>query len=111
MPEQLQLGGLSDVDAKVRMVCFSPAAADLDRAVLVILSVHRGAANAIPSAEIAERVHLSPGEASRRLIAGAVESLVNFHRIPVGGSRVKPYGYFLIESAADLKQALAPLPG
>src|SRR4051812_31639382 len=94
--EQLQFGTV--LDELIEKTLRSLLATDLEKAVLGVLRMHRGSQNAIKSARIAEQLEMPHGETSRRNIAGAIENLVELHHIQVGGLRVPPYGYFLIET-------------
>jgi len=123
MNEQLQLGtcssGLpgsaggpevfspqSDLDVKIEKALRTVTLPESEKELLRVLSMHRGALNAIKSASLAEQLGLPAGENSRRWVAGTVQNLVELHRIPIGGLRVPPYGYFLIETRNDLDLAI-----
>jgi hypothetical protein len=111
MPEQLTLDVASDLDLKVAAALRCDLVSPRDFRVLTILNRHRGAASAIGSGPLAWQLNLPASENSRRIVTKAVETLRELHGIPIGGSRVPPYGYFLIETRADLEAALAPLTG
>lgn len=114
MTEQLQFGTV--LDELIEKTLRSLVATDIEKAVLGVLRLHRGSANAIKSSAIVEQLSFrgaAPAlrlghtkENSRRAIAGAIENLVELHRLPIGGLRVPPYGYFLIETPADLDLAI-----
>jgi hypothetical protein len=84
----------------------SPELAPTEKDVVKILGMRRGRASAVPSREIAHLLGVSWSEHTRRWICETVETLVLLHRLPIGASRVRPYGYFLIETAADLDVAI-----
>lgn len=112
MSEQLQFGAVTnELDALVGAALTSPELTRKEKQLLGVLNYHRGAASAIRSGDLAACLQLSGfnvglGEGSRRWIAAAVETLVQLHGIPIGGLRVPPYGYFLIETRADLDLAI-----
>src|SRR5258705_10920065 len=101
MSEQLQLGVTMydrwrDLDARVEEALRSPLLDEKDKEILRVIARHKGAAQAIRAGEIAERAGMLPGDVSRRKICSAIETFILLHKIPVGGLRVPPYGYFLI---------------
>jgi hypothetical protein len=71
---------------------------------LRMLREHKGAENPLQLNTIAIQLGMSP-----RDIKSAVKSLVEDFKLPIGGSRQKPFGYFLIVSGEDLEAALRPL--
>jgi hypothetical protein len=112
--EQIQLGlgeRGDELDAKVLAALRSEVIEDRTKEILRVIAGHKGAASAIRSGEIAEQLGLIVGEDSRRIITRAVELFVMFFKIPIGASREKPFGYFLIVDAADLELAVRPLWG
>ena len=113
MSEQLTLTAdlRSDLDERVEKALRSLELAEREKELLRILSMHRGALSAVTSASLAEQMGLPAGEESRRVITLGVETLRLLHRIPVGASRSKPAGYFLIETRKDLDVAMGPLLG
>lgn len=98
-----------ELDAKVAEALGSPLLAQREREILRVIAGHKGAANAVTAREVAERAGLRWTEQSRRKITSTVETCVRLLRIPIGGSRLKPYGYFLIVTDHDLAQATQPL--
>ena len=84
----------------------SPELTEQEKAIVVLLGAHRGAMNPIRSSQIAFHLGLPEAERTRRWIAQVIETLVLLHHLPIGGSRVPPYGYFLIETQADLDLAI-----
>ena len=82
-----------------------PAAAPMDaRRVLLIIAGHRGRASAVPLEKIGALLSLGDRE-----IKQAVKTLRDDFAMPIGASRVEPYGYFLCETAEDLAAAVRPL--
>lgn len=108
---EASLGSELSLDRKVRGVLYGHDAWEVDPKVLHILNTRRGAAHAVRSAEIAQMLELDGGEGGRRVVTKSIENLRLLHSIPIGGSRMKPYGYFLIETRSDLAIALQPLRG
>jgi hypothetical protein len=64
---------------------------------------HRGRANAISIARLTQETGLSD-----RTIKQQVETLVDTHRMRIGGYREDPAGYAIIETAEDLAAAVGP---
>src|SRR5712692_5203301 len=92
----------AELDAKIEAALASKMLTERDKEILRVIAGHKGAMSAIRSLEIAMLSGLPPrAEKSRREIASAVETFVTFFGIPIGGLRVKPYGYFLIVDRAD----------
>ena len=99
----------AELDAQVTRVL---GRADLDEPtaeLLRLLAGHKGAANAICIREIVERLTLNVEQWDPRTVKAAVKDLVERFGIPIGGSRKKPYGYFLILTAEDQADAARPL--
>jgi len=71
------------------------------RKLLQWLSYHRGASRAIQCAELAKYLKVSERE-----IKALAKCLVEDFDVPIGASRQKPYGYFLIETAQELEDAM-----
>jgi len=115
LSERLQLGTAierrGELDAKVAAALGSALLSEREKEVLRAIAGHQGAANAIRAEEVARQAGLEWCERTRRDIAGVVETAVLLFRIPIGGLRMKPYGYFLITSAGDLDLAIHPLWG
>ncbi|MBZ5702119.1 MAG: hypothetical protein LAN84_09750 [Acidobacteriia bacterium] len=116
MTEQLQFGVTltdrwAELDAKVAAALRSALLSEREKEVLRVIAGHRGAAQAIRAEEVARQAGMAWCERARREIAGVVETAVLLYRIPIGGLRMKPYGYFLIASAGDLDLAIHPLWG
>jgi hypothetical protein len=97
------------LDGRVSSAMADPLLEKFAREVLQIIWMHRGARNAIKAEDILLQLVRPVNENSRREIKGAVEDLVTRLRVPIGGSRQKPYGYFLIVTAADHDLAIQPL--
>lgn len=74
-----------------------------EKHLLEILLAHRGAAHPIQIKELVARLGLPERE-----IKSLKKSLVENFGVAIGGSRVPPYGYFLISTAEELEQALRP---
>lgn len=72
--------------------------------VLRMLRSHKGSLDPLPLDTITIQVGMAP-----RMIKRTMKSLVEDFGLPIGGSREKPYGYFLIVAPDDLKRALRPL--
>lgn len=107
MSEQLQFGDQKrETDGPVSKALSSPELTRAEKELLAVLSFRRGAKNAIRSQVLASQIGMPWNERTRRWIAAAVETLVQLHGIPIGGLRVPPYGYFLIETRADLDLAI-----
>lgn len=96
----------TDLNDRLARASRSAELTTAEKDIVIVLSLHRGASNAIRSKELATLVGLMPGESSRRFVAATIETLVLLHQIPVGGLRVPPYGYFLIETRNDLDLAV-----
>lgn len=116
MSEQLQLGAApwrkwDELDARVEKALCSGALSEREKEVIRVIAGHKGAANAIRAEEVARQAGLRWEERARREIAGVVETAVQVFKIPIGGLRMKPYGYFLIVTLNDLHLAIAPLAG
>jgi len=120
MSEQLQLDPFAalaatqrwrELDARVVKALESEMFSEREKEILRVIAGHKGAARAIRSEDVARQAGLQWSERARREVAGTVETAVLQCRIPIGGLRVKPYGYFLIVSMEDLDLALAPLRG
>lgn len=109
MSDQLQLG----LDPAAAIVAHAEAVLrgeagpwplpEEHRPLLAALLRHRGASAPIGIAELMSFLPLGERE-----IKEAVKSLVENFRVPVGASRQKPYGYYLVQSAQDLALAIRP---
>lgn len=104
------LVGIS-LDEQVERVLADAVLEPRDKDVLRILDAHRGQANPIKGEDILKQLDVAVDEHSRRWLKNVVENLVTTHGVKIGGSRFKPYGYFLVTSLADLDVALSPLLG
>jgi predicted ArsR family transcriptional regulator len=82
---------------------------DEQRALLRILSGHKGAAFAITIAELLKLSSLSHLDA--RAIKLAARGLVVDYGLPVVGMRRPPYGYYLAITPDELAEAIRPLIG
>lgn len=71
---------------------------------LKMMKSHKGPAQALPLQTISVQVGMSP-----RDVKAAIKSLIEDFGIPIGASRGKPCGYFLIVTPDNLEQALRPL--
>jgi hypothetical protein len=116
MSEQLQLGMTHfdrwrELDALVTAALQSDVFGERDKEILRVIAGHKGAAKAIRSEDVAHAAGMEWCEKTRREISGVVELAVLLHKIPIGGSRGKPCGYFLIANANDLELAITPLWG
>jgi hypothetical protein len=107
---QLSLDAGMNLDERIAEVLAGknvPWAPESEQAVLLeMLRSHKGAADALPLQTISVQLGMSARE-----VKEAVKSLIEDFKLPIGGSRQKPYGYFLIVTADDLEQALRPLTG
>jgi hypothetical protein len=82
------------------------------RLVLDALEGRLGAASAMSIAEMQRQLACDGhGALSDRDIKAAVKELVEEGGVPVGSSRSKPFGYFLIVSDEDAEIAVRPLLG
>ncbi len=119
MSEQLQFGGTAsapgmwdrwkELDELVAKALRASLLSEREKEVLRVIAGHKGAAKAIRSEDVAAAAGMEWCERTRREIAGVVETAVLLHRIPIGGLRMPPYGYFLIANANDLELAITPL--
>lgn len=75
-----------------------------EREILLILRWHKGASNAKPLADFAAKLNLSP-----RSMKQHIRNLAVTHKLPIGGSRQEPYGFFLCVTAEDIEVALRPI--
>jgi hypothetical protein len=100
-------------DAHARRVLYSGAGpwplADLQREVLRAMLFHPGAARAIPLrdplAKVARSLKDAPAE---RDVKDAVRSLVVDFKVRIGSSRSQPWGYYLITSVEEARDAAHP---
>ena len=76
---------------------------DLERRVGTIIAQFRGKDRPVSIAQISVMTGFN-----ERQIKGIVEQLVVTHRIPIGGRREEPAGYFMIETAEDREAAVTP---
>jgi hypothetical protein len=121
MTEQLQLETFEevlsvsarwrDLDARVTAALRSEIFSEREKEILRVIAGHKGAARAIRSEDVAAAAGMQWCERTRREIAGVVETAVLLAKVPIGGSRGKPGGYFLIVNANDLEAAITPLWG
>lgn len=81
-----------------------PVFSEDERAVLGILAGAQGAGAAVSIGAIRERTAMS-----YRAVTMAVEGLRTAHRMPIGSSRLKPNGYYIIKTAAELEATVRPL--
>ena len=72
--------------------------------VLRMLRSHKGSLEPLPLERITVQMGMSP-----RMIKRTMKSLIEDFGLPIGGSREKPFGYFLIVAPDDLRRALRPL--
>jgi hypothetical protein len=126
MSEQLQLGAgeertgrsacatwqrWAELDELVAKALRASLLTEREKEILRVIAGHKGAARAIRSEDVAAAAGMEWCEKTRREIAGVVETAVLLHKIPIGGSRAKPCGYFVIVNANDLELAITPLWG
>jgi hypothetical protein len=101
--------GPSDCLERVAAALGDPLLAEVDRKLLRIIAAHRGAASAVRAEAILGELGLYCDGNARRWVKATVEDLVTRLRVPIGGLRMKPYGYFLVVTQADMDLALHPL--
>ncbi len=116
MSEQLQFGETMfdrwrELDARVTAALQANVFSEREKEILRVIAGHKGATKAIRSEDVAKAAGMEWCEGARREIAGVVETAVLLHKIPIGGSRGKPSGYFLVVNANDLEVAITPLWG
>jgi hypothetical protein len=116
MSEQVQLGAATwerwrDLDVRMTVALRSEIFSEREKGILRVIAGHKGAAKAIGSQEVAKAAGMEWCERARRTVAGVVETAVLLFKVPIGGLRGKPHGYFLIVTADDLSLALGPLNG
>lgn len=75
---------------------------DDERRLLEILRHHRGAASAIQGRELAARL-----KTNERSIKALMKNLAESFEVPIGASRVPPFGYYLILTAEELENTSA----
>jgi len=75
----------------------------IERVVAEIIWAHQGRGNPISIAMLSK----CTGKSDRE-IKGIVEQLVVTHKMPIGGKRSEPVGYFVIQDAEDLETAVRP---
>jgi hypothetical protein len=100
-----------ELDARVLGALQSKVFSEREKEILRVIAGHKGAAMAIRSEDVASAAGMKWCERTRREIAGVVETAVLVLKVPIGGLRMKPYGYFLIVTPNDLDLALSPLNG
>src|SRR5260370_4790299 len=105
------LGRWRELDGRVVAALSSALLDEREKEILRVIAGHKGAAKAIRSEDVAAAAGMEWSEKTRREIAGVVETAVLLLKIPIGGSRAKPCGYFLIVNANDLELAITPLWG
>jgi hypothetical protein len=101
----------NELDARVTAALQSEVFSEREKEILRVIAGHKGAAKAIGSREVARAAGMAWCENTRRIVAGVVETAVLVFKVPIGGLRGKPHGYFLIVTADDLSLALGPLHG
>jgi hypothetical protein len=120
MNEQFQLGvtlpqavwaRYSELDARVTRALQSEIFSEREKEILRVIAGHKGAAKAIGSKEVARAAGMEWSERTRRRVAVVVETAVLVFKVPIGGLRGRPHGYFLIVTLDDLSLALGPLNG
>lgn len=70
---------------------------------LRILSDRRGAARAMPITDIVGVMRLDDHKVDARSVKQIAADLTVCFKVPIGASRVQPYGYFLIETLDELQ--------
>jgi hypothetical protein len=113
-------GGSADAeDAHARRVLYSGAGpwplTDIQREVLRAMLFHSGAARAIPLRDLIAKlaragssITSKPLIASERDVKDAVRSLVVDFKVRIGSSRSQPWGYYLITSVEEAREAAHP---
>lgn len=101
----------AELDARVTAALQSNVFSEREKEILRVIAGHKGAQHAIRSEDVASAAGMKWCEQSRRDVAGVVETAVLVFQVPIGGSRAKPCGYFLIANANDLELAITPLWG
>jgi hypothetical protein len=126
MTTQLTLGqdpAAQQTERRIVAALRSDLLAEPEKEVLRFIAERRGAEQPITIAELLrslgpawpmwdqkhQREETLPLAQRQRLVKRIVKDLIELHGIPIGGSREKPYGYFLVVTAADLAIALRPL--
>lgn len=72
--------------------------------------IPKGAERPRSQSEIIRLIEQGEGiPANPRLISQIVNDLIVKHHIPIGSSRNEPTGYYLIETAEELQNAVRPL--
>lgn len=105
---QERSGILRDLHALVMQALASVELNEREKDVLRAIAGHSGGAHPITSAEILRALYMDVGEGNRgategrRFITQTVSTLRRLHKIPIGASKCKPKGYFLIDSMIDV---------
>jgi hypothetical protein len=118
MPDDSQLGfagmGLEPTpDAHVRNVIIGRSgpwqATELQRQVLHVLLFHQGAQRAISLHDLMVKLHrVCKPIPTEREIKDAIRSLVVDFKVRVGSSRSRPFGYFLVTTPQEARDAAHP---
>jgi hypothetical protein len=104
-----------DLDRRIARLLRSGQLDRPEQELLSILAQHKGAANAISIRQLLSQLtHWSEcsskwSDWTERDIKAAVKDLIERFGIPIGGSRSKPYGYFLVMTIDDQLEAGRPL--
>lgn len=111
MSDQVQLGfiPLMSAEQRARHLLYGqpqpvPQLTAAQRAVLIRLVRHIG-----HKSPIERRVLEGTAQLSEREVKAAIRDLVILHSVPIGASRGKDHGYFLVDSAEDVEIAISPL--
>ncbi len=109
-----QAAAAAELDRRLDRLVRDGALSELEKELVRALWPHRGAENPLRLDVLIAvlRMPTQPAdrlERSRRTVKAMVKDLIEQHHVPIGASRVPPYGYFLIISPEDLSEALRPL--
>jgi len=101
-------GILRDLHELIMQALASVELNEREKEVLRVIAGHSGGAHPVTRAEILRALHMDVGEGNRggtegrRFITQTVSTLRRLHKIPIGASKSKPKGYFLITSMTDV---------
>lgn len=113
MTDQHQLGfiPLLSAEQRAKMLLYGqpqpvPPLTREQRELLRRLVFHVGHRSPITRRTLEERAGLNERE-----VKAAIRDLVIVHQLPIGASRGKDHGYFLVDSPEDVEIAISPLEG